>query len=288
MLLRRYPRRSAVVLALMVSQAFFYNAIFFTYALVLTRFYGVADARVGLYIFPFAAGNVLGPLLLGPLFDRIGRRRDDRRDLRAVRRRLLALTGVGFLLGVARRDDADARLVGRVLPRVRGGELGLSDGERGVPAGDARPGDLDLLRGGHRRRRLRGAGAVRRADRDRQPRKRVHRLRDRRGADGRRRGDRLALRGGCGAQAAGAGRAAAVAGAAAPGGGAVIPREAGIGNTITTARSRPGSRPRSRRRSPAWRCAPARPARRAAASAGAPACRSGSPAGSRARPCTRR
>ena len=48
-------------LALMVSQAFFYNAIFFTYALVLTRFYGVPDARIGLYILPFAAGNVLGP-----------------------------------------------------------------------------------------------------------------------------------------------------------------------------------------------------------------------------------
>src|SRR5205085_1868072 len=73
-LLRRYPQRSAVVLALMVSQAFFYNAIFFTYALVLTRFYAVDAARVGLYILPFAVGNVLGPLLLGPLFDRIGRR----------------------------------------------------------------------------------------------------------------------------------------------------------------------------------------------------------------------
>lgn len=67
--------RSAVALALMVSQAFFYNAIFFTYALVLTRFHGVPDNRVGLYMFPFALGNVLGPLLLGPLFDRVGRRR---------------------------------------------------------------------------------------------------------------------------------------------------------------------------------------------------------------------
>ncbi|MDM0011557.1 MFS transporter [Variovorax sp. J22P168] len=74
-LLRRYPKRSAVALALMVSQAFFYNAIFFTYALVLTRFHGVPEGRVALYIFPFALGNVLGPLLLGPLFDRIGRRR---------------------------------------------------------------------------------------------------------------------------------------------------------------------------------------------------------------------
>jgi MFS family permease len=69
-------RRSRALLgfALMVSQAFFYNAIFFTYALVLTRFYGVADDRVGLYILPFALGNFLGPLLLGPLFDSVGRR----------------------------------------------------------------------------------------------------------------------------------------------------------------------------------------------------------------------
>ncbi|MFL6692692.1 MAG: MFS transporter [Ramlibacter sp.] len=74
-LLRRYPKRSALVLALMVSQAFFYNAIFFTYALVLTRFYGVDAARVGLFIVPFALGNVLGPLVLGPLFDHWGRRR---------------------------------------------------------------------------------------------------------------------------------------------------------------------------------------------------------------------
>ncbi|KAF1047404.1 MFS transporter [Xylophilus sp.] len=74
-LLHRLRRRSVVALALMVSQAFFYNAIFFTYALVLTRFYGVPEGRVALYIFPFALGNVLGPLLLGPLFDSWGRRR---------------------------------------------------------------------------------------------------------------------------------------------------------------------------------------------------------------------
>ena len=74
-LLHTYRRRSGVAFALMVSQAFFYNAIFFTYALVLTRFYGVPDTRVGLYIFPFALGNVLGPLVLGPLFDRVGRRK---------------------------------------------------------------------------------------------------------------------------------------------------------------------------------------------------------------------
>ncbi|AGW93248.1 MULTISPECIES: MFS transporter [Cupriavidus] len=75
LLVRRYRVRSTITLALMVSQAFFYNAIFFTYALVLARFYHVPEGRVALYIFPFALGNAAGPLLLGPLFDRVGRRR---------------------------------------------------------------------------------------------------------------------------------------------------------------------------------------------------------------------
>ncbi|HLT26624.1 MAG TPA: MFS transporter [Zeimonas sp.] len=73
-LLQRYRGRTVVALAMMLAQAFFYNAIFFTYALVLTHYYGVPDVRVALYIFPFALGNVLGPLLLGPLFDAVGRR----------------------------------------------------------------------------------------------------------------------------------------------------------------------------------------------------------------------
>ena len=73
-LLRRYPKRAVLGLSLMASQAFFYNAIFFTYALVLTRFEGVPESSVGYYIFPFAVGNFLGPLLLGRYFDSVGRR----------------------------------------------------------------------------------------------------------------------------------------------------------------------------------------------------------------------
>ncbi len=73
-LLRDYPGRTAWGLVLMASQAFIYNAIFFTYALVLTRFYDVPADKVGLYILPFAVGNFLGPLLLGPLFDTLGRK----------------------------------------------------------------------------------------------------------------------------------------------------------------------------------------------------------------------
>ncbi len=71
---RDYRPRTLVGLSLMAAQAFFYNAIFFTYAMVLTDFYGIATADVGWYILPFAAGNVLGPLLLGRLFDTLGRR----------------------------------------------------------------------------------------------------------------------------------------------------------------------------------------------------------------------
>ena len=73
-LLKTYPRRTLVALSLMAAQAFFYNAIFFTYALILTDFYGVQVDDVGWYILPFAAGNFLGPLLLGHLFDTVGRK----------------------------------------------------------------------------------------------------------------------------------------------------------------------------------------------------------------------
>jgi MFS family permease/ubiquinone/menaquinone biosynthesis C-methylase UbiE len=67
-------QRTLVGLALMGAQAFFYNAIFFTYALVLTEFYGIRSDHVGWYILPFAAGNFLGPVVLGRLFDTWGRR----------------------------------------------------------------------------------------------------------------------------------------------------------------------------------------------------------------------
>jgi MFS family permease len=66
--------RTLLALALMLAQAFFYNAIFFTHALVLTNFYDVSSYNVGWYILPFALGNVLGPIMLGPLFDSIGRK----------------------------------------------------------------------------------------------------------------------------------------------------------------------------------------------------------------------
>src|SRR6266540_1628194 len=73
-IVHEHRRRSFLGLVLMSTQAFFYNAIFFTYALVLMRFYGVPEQKVGGYLLPFALGNVLGPLVLGHLFDTIGRK----------------------------------------------------------------------------------------------------------------------------------------------------------------------------------------------------------------------
>jgi MFS family permease len=70
----QHRTRSILGLTLMVTQAFFYNAIFFTYALVLVKFYAVPAQKAGLYLFPFALGNFAGPLLLGRFFDSIGRR----------------------------------------------------------------------------------------------------------------------------------------------------------------------------------------------------------------------
>src|ERR1700716_1044449 len=94
-----YGQRSLVGLALMIAQAFFYNAIFFTFALVLTDFYGIASSKVGWYVLPFAAGNFLGPLLLGRLFDTLGRRAMIALTY-GISGLLLALSGYLFAIGV--------------------------------------------------------------------------------------------------------------------------------------------------------------------------------------------
>jgi len=71
----KYRKRSILGLSLMTAQAFLYNAIFFTYALVLTQFYKIPAKSTGIYLLPFAVGNFMGPLVLGHFFDTIGRRK---------------------------------------------------------------------------------------------------------------------------------------------------------------------------------------------------------------------
>ncbi len=98
-LLQQYPTRTLLALVLMATQAFCYNAIFFTYALVLMRFYGIAAPDVGWFILPFAVGNFLGPLLLGPLFDTLGRRAMIALTY-ALSGGLMILTGILFARGL--------------------------------------------------------------------------------------------------------------------------------------------------------------------------------------------
>jgi MFS family permease len=98
-IVHEHRRRSFLGFVLMSTQAFFYNAIFFTYALVLMRFYGVPEKDVGGYLLPFALGNVFGPVLLGHLFDTIGRKQMITLTY-ALAGVLLAMTGWLFHAGL--------------------------------------------------------------------------------------------------------------------------------------------------------------------------------------------
>lgn len=90
--------RTILGLTLMSCQAFCYNALGFTYALVLTKFYGIPSASVGWYMLPFALGNLAGPLILGPFFDSIGRR-PMITGTYAISGVLMAVTGWAFAAG---------------------------------------------------------------------------------------------------------------------------------------------------------------------------------------------
>jgi MFS family permease len=97
-MIRTYPGRTVLGLALIVSQAFLYNGVFFTFPLVLEDFYKLPVDRIGLYLLPFALSNFLGPVLLGRFFDTVGRRPmiAATYTISAV---LLALTGYLFKQG---------------------------------------------------------------------------------------------------------------------------------------------------------------------------------------------
>src|SRR5450631_2314804 len=147
-----FRARTLLGLALMGAQAFFYNAIFFTYALVLTNFYHVPSYDAGWYILPFALGNVLGPLLLGPLFDSIGRKPMIAFTY-AVSGLLLARKRLAVRASFSRRDTADNRLDSNFLFCVGGGGSRLFDGVRDLSSGNSRAGHRLFLRGRHCDRR---------------------------------------------------------------------------------------------------------------------------------------
>jgi MFS family permease len=91
----RYRARSVLALTLMIAQSFLFNAVFFSYGLVLTRFHNVLEGRAGVYLVSLAASNFFGPMLLGPLFDTVGRRTMISGTY-AVAGVLLIATAVGF------------------------------------------------------------------------------------------------------------------------------------------------------------------------------------------------
>ena len=159
-----YRRRSILGMVLMIAQAFFYNAIFFTYALLLINFYGVSATRVGWYLLPFALGNFAGPFVLGRLFDTVGRKPMIVATY-GLSGLLLAVSGWLFAARPAERYDSDHRMDRDLLHRLMRGQLRLPDGERNLSAGDSRHGHLDFLCAGNAGRRSGCARRFRRTDR---------------------------------------------------------------------------------------------------------------------------
>ena len=144
-LFRHYPSRAIYGGVLMITQSFLYNAIFFTYGLVLEFFFHVKTTSTPYYFLAFAAGNLLGPLTIGHLFDTIGRRKMISGTY-LVAGILLVITAQLFKAGVAERDHADAVLGSHLLLRLRGRERRLPDRQRDLPAGGAGQGDRGVLR----------------------------------------------------------------------------------------------------------------------------------------------
>ena len=143
-IVHEYRRRSVLGFVLMFTQAFFYNAIFFTYALVLMRFYSVPEQNVGSYLLPFALGNVLGPVLLGHLFDTIGRKKMITVTLRA-RRDFTRAHRLAFPRRRPHGTNADCCMDDYFLHRVSCGKLGVLDCERNFPIGNPGTGDRNFL-----------------------------------------------------------------------------------------------------------------------------------------------
>jgi MFS family permease len=73
-IVQRYPKRTVLGLGLFIGQAFLYNSILFGYATMLATFFHVSTADAPYYLVAFAVGNLLGPIILGPLFDTVGRK----------------------------------------------------------------------------------------------------------------------------------------------------------------------------------------------------------------------
>ena len=189
-----YPRRTALGLALFVGQAFIYNAVTFGLGTFLVEFYDIESGRVPVYIALFAFSNFLGPLLLGRLFDTVGRKP------------MIAGTYLGSAVGPVRADRVVRRRLARalglhgaaagdLLPGERRRELCLPDRVGDLPDGDPRARDRVLLRDRDGSRRHHRPVPVRQDDRVRLRVAGGDRVLHRGGRDGDRRHRRARARG---------------------------------------------------------------------------------------------
>ncbi len=213
-MLGQYPSRSFLGFSMMVTQAFLYNAIFFTYALVLQHFYQIPSDRIGVYFFPFAVGNLLGPLLLGHLFDTIGRRKMILATYGGSGI-LLAISAVMFHAGMLNAVTQTGFWCVIFFFASAGASSAYLTVSEIFPAGVARAGDLVLLRHLAAGRWRGRAPDLRRPDRQRHQQPSAHdRLLHWRRYHDRRWTDRLVLRRQCRTQVAGGYRHAAFGGVA--------------------------------------------------------------------------
>ncbi len=162
-IVQRYPKRTVLGLALFIGQAFLYNAILFGYATLLSKFFGVATSNAPYYLVAFAVGNLLGPIVLGTLFDSVGRKPmiAGTYILSGV---LLLITGYLFDQHLLTAGSLTLCLVGRVLLRLGRRQRRIPDRQRDLPDGDAGAGDRAVLRRRHGIGGIIGPAAVRPAD----------------------------------------------------------------------------------------------------------------------------
>ena len=192
-LFSHYPGRSTLVGILMATQSFLYNAIFFTYGLVLKFFFHVPATSVPYYFFAFAVGNLLGPLTIGRLFDTLGRKKMIAGTY-ILSGLLLVISAILFKQGTLNATTQTLAWAVIFFFASAGASAGVPDRQRGLPAGGPGEGDRRVLR--HRPGlRLGRHEAVQQPDRHRQrPEQTVRRLPDWRRRDDPRRGGRDHLR----------------------------------------------------------------------------------------------
>ena len=142
---REYPKRAILGATLMITQSFLYNAIFFTYALVLVNFYGVSATKVPIYGLAFSVGNLLGPLLLGRLFDTVGRK-PMIGGTYLLSGGLLLVSCVAVRGRRPERDDPDPDVGGDLLLRLGRRQRGVPHGQRDLADRDPGRGDRGVLR----------------------------------------------------------------------------------------------------------------------------------------------